>query len=106
MVSPEARVTFHDLCLALERKLTARGGAFSVTISLLDPDRADLMAAIAPVLSKAPSDLSHTIRQSLQALASFKSGLSKRVRSRIGVRVHQAVAIWKCHTTRPPAAQR
>jgi pyrimidine deaminase RibD-like protein len=84
-------IPFHDLCLAMERKLTARGGAFSVTISLLDPDRADLMAAIAPVLSKDTQDLSHTIRQSLQALARFKSGLSKRVRSRIDVRVHQAV---------------
>jgi pyrimidine deaminase RibD-like protein len=84
-------IPFHDLCLALERKLTARGAAFSVTISLLDPDRADLMAAIAPVLSKDPADLSNTIRQSLQALARFKSGLGRRVRSRVDVRVHDAV---------------
>lgn len=86
-------IPFHDLCLALERKLTARGGAFSVKISLLDPDRVELMAAIAPVLSKDPADLSHTIRQSLQALAHFKSGLNKRVRSRIDVRVHHAVPL-------------
>jgi pyrimidine deaminase RibD-like protein len=84
-------IPFHDLCLALERKLTARGGAFSVTISLLDPGRADLMAAIAPVLSKGPADLSQTIRQSVQALARFRSGLGKRTQSRVDVRFHQAV---------------
>jgi hypothetical protein len=84
-------IPFHDLCLALKRKLSARGAAFGVTISLLDPDREDLMAAIAPVLSKDPTDLSRTIRQSLQALARFKSGLSKRVQSRVDVRVHDAV---------------
>ena len=84
-------IPFHDLCLALERRLSARGGAFSVTISLLDPDRADLMAAIAPVLSMDPADLSHTIRKSLTALARFKSGFSKRLRSRIDVRVHRSV---------------
>lgn len=84
-------IPFHDLCLALERKLTARRGTFSVTVSLLDPDHADLMAAIAPVLSKDPADLSHTIRRSVQALAHFRSRLSKRAQSRVDVRLHNAV---------------
>ncbi len=31
-------IPFHDLCQALERKLTASGSAFGVVISLLDPE--------------------------------------------------------------------
>ena len=84
-------IPFHDLCVALERKLTAPGGKFSVVISLLDPNRDDLMSATAPVLSKDPADLSNTIHQSLRALARFKDGLRGRARSRVDLRVHGAV---------------
>lgn len=84
-------IPFHDLCMALKRKLIAPGSTFSVTISLLDPSRPELMAAIAPVLSKDPADLAETIRQSLRELAHFKEELSKRARSRVEVRVHHAV---------------
>lgn len=84
-------IPFHDLCVALERKLTARGSAFRVAISLLDPNRADLMTAFAPVLSKDPGDLSRSIRQSLRELVRFKSALLPRARSRVDVRVHGAL---------------
>ncbi len=84
-------IPFHDLCVALERKLTARGSAFSVAISLLDPNRAEIMAAIAPVLSKDPDDLSNSIRQSLRELVRFKGALRPRAKSRIDVRVHGAL---------------
>src|SRR5437879_980484 len=77
--------------MALERKLNAPGSKFSVAISLLDPRRGDLMAAIAPVLSKDPADLSNTIQESLGALARFKEGLGRRARSRVDVRLHQAL---------------
>jgi hypothetical protein len=84
-------IPFHDLCMALKRKLTAPSSTFNVTISLLDPSRPELMAAIAPVLSKDPADLAETIRRSLRELARFKEELSRRARSRVEVRVHHAV---------------
>jgi len=84
-------IPFHDLCAALGRKLSARGSTFEVTVSLLDPDRPELMAAIAPVLSKDPADLSNTIHQSLRELARFKEELHKRAQARVELRVHHAV---------------
>jgi len=49
------------------------------------------MAAIAPVLSKDPADLSNTIHHSLRDLARFKDGLRKHARTRVDLRVHGAV---------------
>jgi len=49
------------------------------------------MAAIAPVLSKDPDDLSNSIRQSLRELVRFKGALRPRAKSRIDVRVHGAL---------------
>lgn len=84
-------IPFHGLLAALERKLTTPKGTFSVVISLLDPRRRELMEAIAPVLSKEPADLSHSIRESLRELVCFKGALPKRIRSRVDVRVHCAL---------------
>jgi hypothetical protein len=84
-------IPFHDLCVALQRKLSAPRSGFSVTISLLDPSRSDLMSAIAPVLSQDPVDLSNTIRKSLRDILGFRDGLSKGARARVQLRVHDAV---------------
>ena len=84
-------IPFHDLCTALTRKLTAQRSTFTVTISLLDPSRADLMASIAPVLSKDPSHLSDTIRKSIRDIARFRDELPKRAHRRVDLRVHQAL---------------
>lgn len=84
-------IPFHDLCVALERKVNARGSKFEVKISLLDPTRTDLMTAVAPVLSRSPDALAHTIQESLRALASFRDGLSVRGRARVEIRLHQTL---------------
>lgn len=82
-------IPFHDLCLALERKLAAP--AWTVTISLLDPRRMDLMRAIAPVLSEEAEELSRNIQKRIRELLRFRSSLPEGGRARLSLRVHGAV---------------
>ena len=84
-------IPFHDICAAMERKLSAAGATFSATISLLDPRRREVMHVIAPVLSMEPDDLARSIRRSLTDLQRFKGGLSEEIRARFDVRVHPAL---------------
>lgn len=82
---------FNDLCSCLERKLVAPGAEFRAAISLLDPARQELMAAIAPVLNIEPEDLALGIRRSLRELLRFKVRLPEAIRAQFDVRVHPAL---------------
>jgi pyrimidine deaminase RibD-like protein len=84
-------IPFHDLCAALERKLSGYGTAFSATVSLLDPRCPHLMNVIAAVLSIEPDDLALSIRKSLRDLVRFKGKLPEDIRSRFDIRVHSAL---------------
>jgi pyrimidine deaminase RibD-like protein len=83
-------VPFHDLCMALDRKLRARA-KFSATISLLDPKRSELMAAMAPVLSREPKELSANIRDTFRKLLQLRSDLPQKNRLRFRLHAHRAV---------------
>ncbi|HLA09568.1 MAG TPA: deaminase [Pyrinomonadaceae bacterium] len=83
-------VPFHDLCVALEQKLRAKA-RFSATISLLDPERPELMAAISPVLSLNPKELSDFISRSFRELLELRSRLPREKRSRFQLRAHGAI---------------
>jgi pyrimidine deaminase RibD-like protein len=82
---------FHDLCECLKKKLGGVDSAFTATISLLDPRRPELMAAMAPVLNREPTELAESIRGSLKNLVEFKRALPEKVQSRLDVRVHPAL---------------
>lgn len=82
-------IPFHDLCVAIERKLAST--TWSAEISLLDPRRSDLMAAIAPALSDSAEELSRNIRKRLDELVRFRNALSKNKRARVSLRVHGAI---------------
>lgn len=83
-------VPFHDLCMALEQKLRSKA-RFSVTISLLDPKRPELMAAISPVLSLTPQELSDFISRSFRELLQLRSRLPMEKRTRFQLRAHGAI---------------
>ena len=83
-------VPFHDLCIALERKLRAKA-RFSATISLLDPKRSELMAAISPVLSLNPQELSDFISYSFRDLLQLRTKLPREKRSRLRLYAHHAI---------------
>ena len=82
---------FHDLCECLKRKLGGIESTFTATISLLDPRRPELMAAMAPVLNREPVDLAESIRRSVRILVQFKQALPVQVQSRLDVRVHTSL---------------
>lgn len=84
-------IPFHDLCIALQRKLTAKRSTFTVSISLLDPDHRELMIALAPVLSMSAEELAGSIRRSLANLVQFRNELPARAKERIEIRVHSAL---------------
>lgn len=83
-------VPFHDLCVVLERKLRAKQ-RFSTTISLLDPRRSELMAAISPVLSLSSTDLSGMIIRSFGELLKLRNKLPKDRQSRFQLCAHGAM---------------
>lgn len=83
-------VPFHDLCIVLERKLRGKQ-RFSATISLLDPRRSELMAAMAPVLSLSSKELSAMIRRSFRELLKLRNKLPKNKHSRFRLCAHGAL---------------
>lgn len=84
-------IPFDDLCACIERKLGVPGDAFTVTISLLDPWRAELMTVVAPILNVESDELERSIRRSLKDLVVLKGGMPSEVASRFDVRVHPAL---------------
>jgi pyrimidine deaminase RibD-like protein len=83
-------VPFHDLCVVLDRRLRGKK-RFSATISLLDPRRSELMAAISPVLSLSSRELSGMIRRSFRELLKLRNKLPKDKQSRFRLFAHGAV---------------
>jgi hypothetical protein len=83
-------VPIEGLCEALTAKLKANK-TFTVTISLIDPEKLYLMKTLAPVLNTTPASLAHSIRASLIQLASERASLPLRARTRFLIRVHNTI---------------
>lgn len=81
---------FDDLCSVLKKKLE-RDSNFSVTISLLNPWKHELMLALSPVLNMEPEKLSESIKSSLSELSKLKQRMSKHVQDRFEIRAHNAI---------------
>jgi uncharacterized protein len=83
-------IPFNDLCEALRSKI-ASDGDFTVTISLLDPSKSELMGALGPVLNTTAHDLAKEITKSLATLRDLRECLPEIDRSRLSIRVHRAI---------------
>ena len=81
---------FDDLCSVLEKKLE-RDSNFSVTISLLNPWKHELMIALSPVLNMESEKLAESITSTLSELSKLKQRISKQAQDRFEIRAHNAV---------------
>ncbi|MCK4787715.1 MAG: hypothetical protein KAV87_28435 [Desulfobacteraceae bacterium] len=82
---------FDGLCRTLERRLENRSKPISVTISLLNPWRNELMVAMGPVLETQPSQLVQQIKGTLRELFKLKNRLSPEAQDRFAIRIHNAI---------------
>jgi hypothetical protein len=81
---------FDGLCSALETKLE-QNSTFSVSISLLNPWKNELMLALSPVLDIEPEKLTESITSTLSELSKLKQRISKQAQDRFEIRIHNAV---------------
>lgn len=82
---------FTNMCQVLKNKLEDNN-AFTATISLLNPDKADLIFAISPVfLNRSKEKLCDSIKDTLTQLLIFKSTLSLEAQKRFEIRVHNTI---------------
>ena len=94
---------YENLLALFERRLK-NDKEFSITISLLNPDRPDLMTLMGASLDIAPEHLSESIRGTLNRLVTFrKESLSINDAARFVVRIHDVIpfgsAIIRDHVT-------
>lgn len=82
-------VPFDGLCDVLTRRLNSDVSPVQVTISLLNPWKEHLMAAIAPSIGTAR--LSESIQDTPRSLWDMRQGLSQKGRDRFTLRLHNAV---------------
>ncbi len=84
-------IPFDNLCRTLREKLESQENGFRATISLLNPQKAELVFAISPALGRTTAYVSGSINETLDLLLSFRAGLSSDARSRFDLRVHQSI---------------
>lgn len=82
---------FDGLCDVFKRKLEKKGSKFSVTISLLNPRRKDLMSALAPVLDSTAFKLSRSIKDSIERLNEFRAALLPNAHKRVRLFTHNSI---------------
>lgn len=82
----------HDGLLERLHKKLEMNSRFRITISLLNPNRIDLMTAMGANLSIDPAVLAQNIRASLADIKKFKSErISAKDKKRMSVRVHNII---------------
>lgn len=81
---------FDDLCSTLEKKLESNSN-FSVTISLLNPWKDELMMALSPALNLEYEKLAESIKVTLAELSKVRQRLSKQIQDRFEIRVHNVI---------------
>lgn len=82
---------FDGLCNLIQTRLESKHSALTVTISLLNPWRPELMAAMAPVFSKESSELAQSIVTTLSDMWRLREKLSVDGRNRLTLNVHNVV---------------
>lgn len=82
---------FDNLCKVLKEKLENDEINFHATISLLNPNKANLIFAISPVLTKTEAQLQESITDTLTKLSDFKATLTPSAQIRFDLRVHNAI---------------
>jgi hypothetical protein len=68
-----------------------RADAVRIRVSLLNPDHAGLIAAIAPVLAMQPDTLASRIRDAIATLEGFAAELPSRMRGHFTLSCHNAL---------------
>lgn len=83
-------IAFDGLRTTLEQ-LLERESPVHVTISLLNPNRKELMSAICATFEQTPEELAASIKFILNQLLEFKSRLSARARVHFHIKLHATV---------------
>lgn len=81
---------FDNLCIQIQNKLN-RINEFNVIISLLNPNKADLIFSISPILNKTKDQLYQSIKSTIDKLVEFRIGLSSEAQKRFDIRVHNTI---------------
>lgn len=84
-------IHFNNLCKVLKDKLEKESSTFTATISLLNPNKAELIFAISPVLSRSKRQLFDSIVDTIEQLKKLKECLSESARKRLKIRVHNSI---------------
>lgn len=83
-------MSFAGICDVLKNKL-ALNDFFTVSISLLNPEKADLIFSISPALDRTKEQLSESIKDTIDQLIKFRSTLSDDSQKRFDIRIHNAI---------------
>ena len=83
-------IHFHNLLNVLQNKFE-KSSDFTATISLLNPNKADLIFAISPVLTRSKEQLFDSIIDTIDKLKKFKKSLSEHAQNRFEIRVHNSI---------------
>ena len=82
---------FDGLCNTIRSMLEDPKSNITVTISLLNFSKRELMLAVAPVLNETSKELCNKIKITLQKLLEMKNGLSQDSKARFELRVHNSL---------------
>lgn len=84
-------LSFDNLRRVLAEKLEDKNNTFSVVISLLNPNKSDLIFAISPVLDRTKDQMYTSIKDTIDELVKFRYSLSTEAQRRFEIRVHNAI---------------
>lgn len=82
---------FAGLCDCLKTKLENSHENFNTVISLLNPEKSELIYAISPSLPQTKEELFNSINSTLTNLINLREELSSNAQKRFDIRVHEAI---------------
>ena len=84
-------VPFDGVCDCLKKKLENSENNFSAIISLLNPEKSNLIFSISPALPETQEELSNSINSTLERLIKLRESLQTNAKQRFDIRVHEAL---------------
>jgi len=81
---------FAGICDVLKNKLESNK-SFMVTISLLNPNKANLIFSISPSLDRTEKQLFSSIKDTIDQLVDFRATLSENAQKRFDIRIHNSI---------------